>query len=472
MDNIDYKQLAASMLTQFKEVSSTPTTTYGHGNGGLFSYPGLEKPLFSAMVLPKIGLQSILPVRSSNSDNPIYGIFTGVTATTGSEPTGVCDDPPVAGLSKLCMHTFVWGRQSRMSRVMDIDRFGRITNRGEFLDLQLMGNPFNSSNPNVPTLGGSTGDVAKNEMSKVLFELGVAWARDFAQEVYSGNPSNNTAGGGRKYFYGLDILINTGYRDAETAQACPAADSLIRSFGNLQVDTNQTAVVQTVTYLYRNLRYIAERAGLMPARWALVMRWALFYELTQAWPIAYYTQRNTVTDLQAMTNNNGRDLVEMRDSMRTGQYLMIDGQRVDVILDDAIAETEPVAGVFSSTIYFVPLTVLGNVPVTYLEHFNYDAPGAAMDAARVFAPDGSYYSSDSGRFLWHRKPPTNFCVQFLAKTEPRLLLLTPHLAGRLTNVRYSPLIHERGSFTNDAYFVDGGRTDRLGYGPSFYSPTS
>jgi len=162
----------------------------------------------------------------------------------------------------------------------------------------------------------------------------------------------------------------------------------------------------------------------------------------------------------------------MRDSMRTGQYLMIDGQRVDVILDDAIAETEPVAGVFSSTIYFVPLTVLGNVPVTYLEHFNYDAPGAAMDAARVFAPDGSYYSSDSGRFLWHRKPPTNFCVQFLAKTEPRLLLLTPHLAGRLTNVRYSPLMHERGSFTNDGYFVDGGRTDRLGYGPSFYSPTS
>ena len=59
------------------------------------------------MVLPRTGLQNLLPVRGSRFANPLYGLFTGVTATTGSEPTGVCDDPPTAGLSKLCEHSFV-----------------------------------------------------------------------------------------------------------------------------------------------------------------------------------------------------------------------------------------------------------------------------------------------------------------------------------------------------------------------------
>lgn len=491
---IDYKKLAQAQMELFsqqagwgggerrniygqtlKAVSSTPTTTWGHGNGGLFSYPGLERPVFSAMLLPIVGLQSILPVRPNNTENPVYGIFTGVTATTGSEPTGVCDDPPTAGLSKLCEHTFVWGRQSRQSRVFNLDRFGRITNRGEFLDLQLMGNGLAvpPQNPNVPTVPGvgNAPQALNNEMAKSIFELAVAWARDFARETYTGNPANNTAGGGRKYFIGLDTLINTGYRNAESNALCAAADSLVRSFGSARVDTNGTTAVRVVTYMMRNLKYIAERAGLNPVDWVIAMRWGLFYELTEVWPIAYHTYRNTVTQANQTLFNNGADITKMRDDMRQGKYLLIDGEKVPVVIDEAITETEPAAGQFESTLYFVPLTVLGNTPVTFYEHFNYDAPGAAMEAARIFAPDGSYYTTDGGRFLWHRKPPTNFCVQLMALTEPRLLLLTPHLAGRLTNLRYSPLAHERDAFTDGGYFVNGGKTDRLGYGPSLYKPS-
>lgn len=476
---IDYQQLASALISQAGGVSykglpsSTPTTTYGHGNGGLFSYPGLERPLFSAMILPIQGLQSKLPVKPNNFDNPIYGLLTGVTATTGSEPTGVCDDPPVSGLTKLCMHTFVFGRQSRQSRVFDLDRMGRLTNRGEFIDLQLMNDPFKPNlQPNVPQISGAnTAQVAQNEMSKALFELATAWSRDFAVELYTGNPTNNTSGGGRKYFYGLDILINSGYRDAETGIACPAADSLIVSFNNNRVDLQGAALVRTMTSMYRNLSYIAKNAGLDPVKWVLSMRWSLFYEITEVWPCAYMTYRCQSTFSTSQTQvTNSTDLINMRDEMRAGHYLLIDGEKVEVVDDNAITETTPAAGVFSSTIYFVPLSVLGGTPVTFMEHFNYDAPGAAMDAAKVFAPDGSYYSSDGGRFLWHRKPPNNFCVQLLAKTEPRLLLLTPHIAGRLTNVRYSPLLHERDAFTDGGYFVNGGRTDRLGYGPSLYSP--
>lgn len=465
-----YKALAA------KAVSSTPASgVWGHGNGGLFSYPGMERPVFSAMLLPFLGLQSILPVRPSNTDNPVYGIFTGVTATSGSEPTGVCDDPPTVGLSKLCKHTFVWGRQSRQTQVYDLDRFGHIVNRSDFTDFQMLGNPFMTPppNPNVPTMpGGNANTVLNNEIGKAFFEFATAWARDFARELYTGNPTNNTAGGGRKYFYGLDILVNTGYRDAETGTACPAADSLVRSFGDLRVDQNQTEIVNYITYMYRNLKYIAERAGLMPAEWALAMRYSAFYEITAVWPIAYNTYRNTVTTTGQEVFNNGSELVRMRDEMRNGRYLLVDGEKIPVVLDEAITETEPAAGVFESSIYFIPLRVLGSTPVTFFEHLNYDIMGGPAEASKFFAPGDTFYTTDSGRFFWIKKPPTNFCVQALAKTEPRLILLTPHIAGRLTDVRYSPLIHERGSFTDDPYYVNGGGTSRLGYGPSLYSPTA
>ena len=484
---IDYQTLAGALLAQFtgkreKTVpSSTPTTFYGHGPGGLFSGAGLSQQMFSAMVLPGLGLQSMLPARPSRDANPQYGLLTGVTASSGSEPTGVCDDPPSSGLAKLCTHSFVFGRQSRQSRVFELDRMGLLTNRGEFTDFVLAGDPFNNqlSGAAVPTMPGmNMQQVARNEMAKAIFEMGVGWSRDFAQELYTGNPTNNTAQGGRKYFYGLDVLINTGYRDAVTGQACPAADSTVRSFGGLNVADNGATLVRTMSNIYRNLRFLASKAGLEPASWVLAMPWSLFYEITEVWPCAYHSYRCIVSTGSTNMIMSASDQLKLRDDMRgdifnrTGQYLMIDGQMVPVVIDDAIAETDNGGGGFTSSIYFVPIKVVGNTLVTFFEYMPYDVPGGAMDAAAYFAPPGTYYVSDGGRFLWHRKPPTNFCVQLLAKTEPRLLLLTPYLAARLTNLFYVPVQHERSGFTDSSYFADGGRTDYLGYGPSFYSPTS
>lgn len=481
MDNLDYAQLAQALLSQTTTkgvVSSTPTTTYGHGPNGLFSYPGLSRPVFSAMSLPRIGLQSQLPVNSSADAYPLYGIMTGVTATSGSEPTGVCDDFPTAGLTKLCTQTQVFGRMGRQTRVFELDRMGLRTNRGEFSDFIAQGGPSFGNNPNVPSGTPSLTDVLNKEVAKALFELAVSWARDFATDVYLGNPTNNTAGGGRKYFNGLDILINTGHRDAITGIACPAADSLVRSFGSLDVSSNAATLIKQITNMYRNLRYIASSTGLDPVKWVLTMPWSLFYEITDVWPCAYLSYRcnNLNTGSTQFIDSNAQIL--MRDGMRgdmfnrTGQYLLIDGEQVPVVIDDAVTETVLAGESFTSTIYFVPMTVLGGTPVTFMEYLNYDMPGGAMEAAKAMAPDGFYSTSDSGRFLWHKKLPNNYCVQMMAKTEPRLMLLTPQLAARLTNVKYTPLAHERSPFTTSSYFVNGGRTDGGGYGPSFYSPVA
>ena len=228
--------------------------------------------------------------------------------------------------------------------------------------------------------------------------------------------------------------------------------------------------------MYRNLKYIASKSALAPVKWGIAMSWALFYEITEVWPIAYHTYRNTVTASpnSQTTFNNGTDLTNMRDAMRgdidamTGQYLLIDGQKVDVILDEAITETVLAGESFTSAIYFIPLTVLGGTPVTYMDYFD---QSLSYEFAQQFAP-GFYQVTDGGRFLIHKKPPTNFCVQMLGKTEPRLVLRTPFLAARLTSVKYTPVAHERSWDTAASYFADGGGTSRLGAFRSYYTPTA
>lgn len=482
---IDYRQLAQSLISEAgggvrtKAVGSTPTATYAHGGkGGLFSAPGLSRPLFTAMVLPSFGLASALPVRSSNETNPLFGIITGVTASSGDEPEGVCDDPPTAGLAKLCTHTFAFGRLSRQSKVFDIDRVGKIINRSDFTDFQVMGNPFDVAlGPTVPGGAVTPAEIARSEVAKSMFELATAWSRDFAKLTWTGNPTNNTAGGGYAEFYGLESLVNTGYRDALTGIACPAADSIVRDFNGLDVHTSPDTAVKWITNTYRNLKFLARKAGLEPVRWVLAMTFGMFYELTDVWPMSYLTYRNVITMGSNTAFVQTSEAEKMREEMRgdlynySGQFLLIDGQRVPVVIDDTIPETD-LGGAFRSDLYFIPLTVLGQVPVTYWETFNYEAAGT-IDFARAFAPGDTYYTSDGGRFLWHKKPPTNFCVQLLAKTEPRLLMLTPYLAARLENLDYQPIEHERSwETTVPSYYKDGGRTEQDTTVPSYYSPTA
>ena len=495
MNNVTPELIATvvHLLQTTKAVpSSTPTSVYGHGPGGLFSAPALERPLFSAMLLPRQGLLSRLPVERNRYAQPLYGIITGQTATNNTSletSMGPCDDPPDTGLLKLCTQTRYFGRQSRQTRVLELDRMGLLQDRGEHLDLQWIGNPLapSGTGAGAPTLPGLAGNAAlTDEVGKVLMEFAVAWARDFAAEVYTGNPANNSTGGGRKYFRGLDLLINTGYRDAYTGVACPAADSLVRNAGNVNLSTDVTGartIYRNITDIYRQLRFNASAMGLDPVQWVIAMRPSLFYELTEIWPMVYATTRGQAWASAATPINTSAEyLIRERDRQRgdlyryTGQVLMIDGQEVEVVLDDAIAETSVGNGVYSSSMYFVPITVLGGAQrVLTLEYLPYDGECGALESAQAFGVGSFYQVTDNGRFLWHFKPPTNFCVQFLAKTEPTLVLRTPFLAARYTNIRYTPVSHERDWNTSGSYFVDGGQTSYTGItppAPSYFTPTS
>ena len=174
---------------------------------------------------------------------------------------------------------------------------------------------------------------------KAMYEVAGALLRDQAGDIYTGNPTNNT-GEGRQYYRGLDVLINTGYVDSITQAACPAADSIVESFGNLAVGTNGGALVSRIASIMRRLNIIGAMTGMAPVQWVVAMRPSLFYQLSEVWPCSYSTYRcinsGDFNETGQTQFTNSADLIKMRDDMRgdlyqrTGQYLLIDGVKVEV----------------------------------------------------------------------------------------------------------------------------------------------
>ena len=172
---------------------------------------------------------------------------------------------------------------------------------------------------------------------------------------------------------------------------------------------------------------------------------------------------------------DGAEQVRMRDEMRNGSYLLLDGIRVEVVEDDGIPYTTSTtenpagpgiiqSGAFASDIYLIPMSILGSRAVTYLEHFNYNNP--SINSALAGLEPGAYtvqgpWITTTSRKLWCFSWQTNF--------EPRLIMRTPWLAGRLMNVVGSPLQMTRSPFPDDPYYISpGGVTGRPG--PSYYTP--
>lgn len=468
---------------QYKAVGD-PVGPYLHGPNGLWSYPGLERPVISTRVVPR-SIAGMIPARASNVENPLYPYLTGFTDPDETQPDGPCDDFPSTGFMKNCFQTAQFGRYGYQTQVVDITRLGQIINRGEFTDLFLVNNPLGTASDSPAGSGltwpGQSSQNASliNEIMGRFTALGIKFQNKLMKQVWEGNPANNTNGGYAE-FPGLDILIGTGKVDAVTGTSCPSLDSLMvnYNYANASEATGDNSLVNVVTYTARNLRSLADRTNMNPVEWVIAMRETLFYELTAQWPCTYMTYRCMFGDNdQARVNVDGGDMVRMRDEMRNGSYLVIDGVRWRVVLDDALTEDSNTTnanvpnGSFASDIVFLPLTVRGNQAVTFWEYFAWNGPNAALSAATLSAAPlmGNFFWTDGGQYLWHMKPPENYCVQWTALIKPRLVVQTPHLAARISNVLYSPLMHPRDAFPDDPYYVNGGVTSR-NTAPSFYTP--
>ena len=434
--------------------------------GGIFSVPGTNRDVFTAMVRKVGGLINDLPLLPGNEDNPRFATLTGYTGTSGDRPDYPCDDSP-RGYVKGCYLTARFGRDSQDTGTIEWDQVKRKANRGVFDDLILHGRVLGLTDINIREINE---DQLLNVITmSEMIGAAVQMERDLVDQSWQGNPVVQTANGGYKQFPGLDLQIATGQVDAENNVACPALDSDVKDFNYNWVCGTNPSIVTYVSMLEWYIRHNATRMGFDPAAWKFYMRPDLWFELTACWPCQYNTNRcaSSIVGSAAMTVM-GDEMVRQRDQMRQSMTIQINGRTYPVGVDDGIHEEVAgdnailLPGEYASSIYMVPLTVTGGFPVTYREHVDYRLGGDDLNYLRGLAE----FWTDGGVYSWALEQ-IKWCYKLSVKTEQRIVLRTPQIAGRIDHVRYSPLQHLREPEPDSPYYADGGVSVRPGGLPGY-----
>jgi len=452
-------------LLQQKDATGVPNAQMLHGPGGLFSTFGIDNVVVNAHMTPR-GIEGMLPVLPSVYLNPLFTFLTGFESDGGSEPSGPCDTCP-GGVIETCHQTATFGRVCRSSQEIEVNEIVNMINRGETTPLRLLGEVLGPGGLAPKDNLDVTGWINMVLQAQMVL-ISILFQRALLPMVWTGNPANNTLGGYAE-FPGLDMLIGTGKIDAITGVACGALDSDVKDFGYNPMYGADPDIVRYLSTMEWYLRNNARGMGLEPVDWVIAMRPEAWFELTEIWPIRY----NTGLVSLAMPNQsfimvNGRDNTAERDRMREQMRIPINGNWYPVIVDDGIDEQTQAdnalipQGEFASSIYFIPLRARGMTTV-YWETKDYRGIPGQLSVLQQTNP---YWISDGGRYLWTLEKLT-WCFFLMGKIEPRIILRTPQLAGRIQNVRYSPLQHLRSPFQDSGYFKKGGNESYDA--PTYYS---
>lgn len=440
--------------THEKAPAQTNTATLLHGPTGIFRGPGLERDVISTHVRP-MGVDSVLPLFPTVNVDPRFPSLTGISGPEGAQPEHACQDAPTSYM-KGCNLTARLGLKRFDTRTVEFDQVMRRVNRGDYTDLILRGRLLGLTNlgPKVP----SEADVLNIVTASEMVQVGVQFERALNRELWQGVVTATNQ------FPGLDVQIATGQRDADTGTLCPSLDSDIKSFAFSDVCGTTRDIVEYMSMLEFYLTTLAEQTGVGPVKHVWAMRPQLFFELSACWPCKYLTNRCVTANvgynaLSVVDNTN----INMRDDMRNRKKIVVNGTEYDVVLDSGIFENNTTTnnnlapGQFASNIYFLPLTIQGNFPVLYREYLDYKDSFAAANVALL--RNLNQFWTDDGVYSWAYEED-KWCYKLAAKTEQRVILRTPWLAGRIDNVRYSPMQHLRDADPSSNYWVDGGVSAR------------
>jgi hypothetical protein len=464
---MDKQQVLEDLLTKQTEIlgqlvkdrTKTPASAGNavelHGVGSLFGSHSIEREVITAHIRPT-GLGAVLPKVATVYEQPFFAGITGFTDDVGSEPTEPCDDAPRAYM-KACDLTAQFGRVQRDTGTIEINDVMLKKNRGDFSDLALYGDLLGLSgfSPSSLSEEGILNLVTKAEM----LIAGISLERVLSRHLWQGSIFNNA--GAYKEFPGLMYQIATGQMDAHTGTLCPALDSDVKDFGLQDVsDSNDLRdIARHLSYLEAYIYHVAERSGMVPLQAALCMRPELWFALTEVYPCQYNTNKCATAGLgDSEIVINGESMVAIRDAMRAGMYIDINGRRYPVVLDDGIYEHNNAnngslaPGEYASSIFFVPLTAAG-LRCTYLEHIDYRAASVAANTALLRGTEDFW--TDDGMYFWAIESE-KWCYKLSVKSEQRVILRTPQLAGRIDNIKYVPVQHFRSPYPDDPYFKDGG----------------
>lgn len=475
---------------QKNDPTGTPAGPYNAGENGIFYMPLSNNQIVSTLIMPRGGIIDVLPVlqsdpydnvssgnmfgsREYNYDTIMTGLTEGDIEDFANQPSGECAVGPQGGLVKLCTQINTLGHYRGSIREVALFRAGmaynrldemthRLINSAEALQ-QFFGVPDNMPEENA---------IIANEMSRRLFEVLVSFRRFFSRRVWVGSPANNN--GEARDVLGLTTHLNDGKVDAFSGAACESADTAVYPFAYDIVDGTGRDIVEYLERAEYLNRVNAERMGLGPVDGVLVMREALWYEITSVMPVKQYQEVLAALAVQQRADQT-RMVIDAtgaqsdRDRFRNSMMLPLNGKMYPVVLDDGIPEknsttnAQLAAGQFASDVYFVPLTVMGGMPATFFEYFNHDNQ-QAQGILQSVAPNTFTFTSDGGSFRWHINYQ-NGCLGMNFQFAPWLKCKFPMVGWRITDVGYAPTlgIRARSPYPDSDYFVNGGNVATSGY---------
>lgn len=440
-----------------------PHGYWGDGTtAGLFTRPGVEPDVFNAIRYPEAALISRLYAGTTEYEATEYEIMTGVDAGRGSNATDYCGPAPKAGWARLCTQRTQFGDFYMSTDRINVANNGGRINRGD-VDRRIVGNP--AGYPFLPQVGYN--DI-NTTLGLEFFRFGIHVTRVMAQVLFTGS-SANTGGNAKlgfiREFNGFDQLIKEGHVDIESGLFCKAADSIVANYNNVNVSSGTSNIVTQIATTYRQLRTRSDQNG-FGGMWEgfLAMTPDMFYALTAVWPCNYLTNGCVVTDGSGQRLNvDSAQQISMRDEMRTGSFLWVDGERLQVYTTRAITDATQGPG-FAGTVYFINDSVMGT-RTTYIEAFNMSNPSNTQLMSLL--PGGTVRFLNGGLYATTHTHE-GFCIEVLFAARPRLVMRTPWLNARIENVVYVLDGYTDSPYPeNSQYYVNGGRY--TSEGPSIYS---
>ena len=425
---------------------------------GLFSAPGVRPERFSALTRPN-SFFSILNLRRSEYHNEILEIVTGQTASSGTNATTFCGNPPVVGHLKTCAQTYTWGDYFVKTDLNALALIGQRKNRADVPGRILNAGP--RANPIVPEIMYSLDDT-QSQLRYELFRIGVDLERTAEQVGIVGvaGTQNSTYIGWMTQFKGLDGLIKTGHTDSLAAgnPTCPAVDSAVMSFNALITGTEANGLdfVEALTALVRGVKSRARQVGMEDTNHVLVMHEWLFSIATEIWACNYSTVACDGT-AAAPNNRDGEAIQRRRIEMYNGRFLWVNGEPIPVVFSEGIPNPPVSNNTYNSDIYFVPTDWMGT-PLLTLEYYPMDNSYTTEYASAV-TPNKARTLNNGMYLMGYRD--TGLCMEYHFQARMRLILETPFLAGRLDDVRYTFLDPTRQATPGFSAYADGGVTMRI-----------
>lgn len=469
---IDISKLTPEQIKAYKEAGALdqliegakndPTATnyttpvYGQRPGsttqfGIFTQPGVNPQTWDATAQP-FDITNVLQPEPSIFQQERVSILTGQLDTVGTNPTDTCDTPVRPGALKTCQQNYVFGTLFIGSDLIKLDEAGAMANRA--VNERVLMNRA-ASDMFLPEPLRSPGINLLSPTTQAFMQMGTAVRRALAEVMITGDPANTGASavpGFTQEFNGLDTLIKTGYVDAGTGIACPAADSDVRTW-NAPIDSTVggNGIAVELSDIYYGRMMVARQVGMLP-QFAWVMRPDLFRDLTYAIASNYFINRLTAPYTTSSILETSSDTVRrLQLEMLQGNYLLIDNVQIPVLFSDGIPFTAAGGNYRETDIYLLPLSD-GGTPLVNFQYFAMDN-AELRDLAAKF--DSQIQVTNNGMYAlaWERR---SFCVDFKLTAKFRMWLNAPFLAARLDGLQYVNSIKYRNPNPGGSGHVNGG----------------